>query len=251
MTRNNIIEAINSSNYQAVLAIYKLHKIDSKFDAYFNQVSEPNPTDQHFKMLLSKVKDILRKLDQNGCFTTEGETPELTKNVNHSRPVTLPPILVEKLDFKKTTTARERPRILSNPLINYEELPDNLKLLYDENGKLNSEMKSLHAAMRVEKEDVKRKELLDKICPMEETIESNWETIDNWYKKNKEDIDSAPLTPAEISNKIASAKKYIDRYYESKKPRIIAEYNNRIEFLKSINIEYTAAKLRRNESQVK
>ncbi len=241
MTREQIVQAINGDNYQALLVIYNKYKINNKFDQFFAQQLNPEKEYMHFKMLHSKVKDILRKLDQNNGFQ---------KVSNKSGE---PEISVRPLDFKKDKI-KMRPVVDSNPHINRSELTEALQQLYDDNGRMNQEMKSKHAAMRVEKKADKRKILVNELSVLENKINHNWVVIDEWYKEfktSKEKTNPKELTPVETANKIEAAKRYIDRYCTSTKPATITEVNERTKYLKTLGIDYIARPLRDNKKQTK
>jgi hypothetical protein len=186
----------------------------------------------------------MRKLEQNNGFANENTISEQQND---------PEILVRPLKFTKDKTI-ERPIIDSNPHVNRDELPEDLQHIYDDNGKMNGEMKSKHALLKVETLADKRKILLNELASLEDSINANWSKIDKWYENFKTGKKAEPqkeLDPIETAKKIEAAKKYIDRYYNSKKPATIAEVNERTKYLKSIGCDYIARPLRKNNRKGK
>lgn len=227
MTREQVITAINGSDYQALLDIYKKYKINNKFDAFFS--GEPDTMRQN--MLIQKVKDIFRKLEQSGVF---------------AKPVVeVPQITVKPLDFKKPaakTKTIERVVIDSNPHVKREDLPEKLQKLYDENGKMYGEMKSKHAALKVELKEEKRKALVCCLSEYEDMINHNWSVIDKWYqdfKEGKLQQEKTEDDPVLIANKIGAAKRYLGRYSKSTKPAQVEKCKEYAEFLNNLNIKFT------------
>jgi Fe-S cluster assembly scaffold protein SufB len=250
MTRKQITDAINGSNYQALLDIYNQYKIDKKFDQFFSSVTNPDVKSHHFLMLQSRVKEILRKLDNKKAFTPETEIAVPSKETEkvfvpsketekatepqHPKKITAVPLDLGK---KKVT---EKVIIDSNPHINRDKLPEDMQKLYDDNGRMNQEMKSKHALLSVATSNEARKSLMDELCVLEETQCRNWETIDKWYHDNvvdpKAPIEEKPLEPAEIAKKIAAAKNYIARYDGSKKPLQIANLKKYKDYLTEMKV---------------
>jgi len=190
MKREQIVYAINGTDYLALLDIYKKYKINNKFDQYFAQQQNAAKGSMPYNMLLRKVKDICRKLEQIDGF----------ENDNSGIAQEQPEITVKPLNIK-SDKSKERVIIDSNPHVNRADLPDNLKQLYDDNGKLSQEMKTKHALMKAEKTAEKRKGYLEELTSMEDKINKNWELIDKWYADfkagKKEDSPSAPDPLAE------------------------------------------------------
>jgi hypothetical protein len=244
MTRDQIIKALSGDDYQALLVIYKKYKINNKLDAFFAQQQNPSRDHLNFSMLHRKVKDIFRKLEQNNAFNNEDQS--------FNRTETDAEISVRETNFKPKNIVR--PVIDSNPHVNRADLPEDLQFIYDQNGKMNSEMKSKHALMSVETNDANRKVLVNELCELEDKMNANWSKIDKWYQdsiKDKKDEASAANDPVKTANKIEAAKRYIDRYYDSKKPVTIAEVQERTKYLKSLGIDYLARPLRDNKKTAK
>lgn len=95
-----------------------------------------------------------------------------------------------------------RLRVKKNPTINYDDLPDDLKKLFDENGKLESEKKTVHAKMTAlsaaPENNAKRKEYSNRLIQIEASQAANWKVIDDWWNnKDKDPEKTIELSPAE------------------------------------------------------
>ena len=260
MTKNEVINAINSNEYTLLLNVYNRYKINKSFDIFFSKTCDKNSL-QH-RMLYGIVKDIFRKLLQSNGFDSEKEIIKKEEHTETKKQI-LPEvnkvdIIYEKpkisvREIKLNSKTIERPIIDSNPHVNRAELPECMHALYDENGRMNNEMKSMHAAMKVEPDIEKRKVFVTEVCNLEEKINKNWEVIDKWYQDFKSGIKvtEKKLDPLETNKKIEAAQKYMDRNFNSTKPKSIAKFNEYKNFLNEIGINYTPRPLRDNKRQKK
>lgn len=260
MTKEHFLKTIASGSYSDLLEIYNKYKINKAFDAFFSQPQNPSPGTMHHKMLLQRVKDIYRKLLQSNGFSLIESKPVFNKPEKAStqnKPIQqpVPKIEVKQLNFK--AQAKERVQIKKNPSFYYDKLPDDMKVLYDQAGKLSSEMKSLHAEMRVlpgtADNDVRRKELVNEIAAKEEQMDKNWQIIDDWYnmpgnveiediftisKFDLKDGDLSLIPPAKFSVMIESCKSYLRKNKDSKVPKIVQKKEYYKTFLKRANVKY-------------
>jgi hypothetical protein len=166
--------------------------------------------------LLNDVKNIFCKLERNNMFDAVDKADVMQ--------IQTKPLVIERKNI-------QRVRIDKNPHISYDALPDELKVLYNDNVKLESEIKSKHAIMNAlppaaEFND-KRKILIQEISAYEEKQGKNWDVIDAWYAEPSKELPRGKTLPTdlpsnnepvEISKYITRARKYIDRYGNSEKP---------------------------------
>lgn len=116
-----------------------------------------------------------------------------------------------------------RPSIDKNPHVNYDELPDQLKDLYNENGRLMNQLKSIHARMKTlgtdKSLDAKRKEMADKIVETDAQVRQNWQIIDDHFNGKPVDkqTDIGEFTDLEKDRRIKANKNYIRRYHADDK----------------------------------
>lgn len=136
----------------------------------------------------------------------------------------------------------QRPKIDKNPVVRYEDLPANLKLLYDENGKMMTENKAFHAELKQLKDDdrqtERRKVLAEEIIKRQKATRENWDIIDAWWAK-KQESDPLKLAAEEAISKdrrIKANLAYIRRYLGKEKVR--DEVELRMKELDSWEVDY-------------
>jgi hypothetical protein len=166
--------------------------------------------------LLNDVKNIFCKLERNNMFDAVDKADVMQ--------IQTKPLVIERKNI-------QRVRIDKNPHISYDALPDNLKVLYNMNGKIESEIKSKHAIMSAlppaAEFDEKRSQLIKEISEQEAKQNENWDIIDAWYTSPSKELPKGKVLPTdvpsnnepvEVSKYITRARKYIDRYGKSNKP---------------------------------
>ena len=77
-----------NKNYLEGVEIFKQHKINDKYDAFFMQVTNPPVSDMHYKLLTKKVAQIYRKLVLNPPEKpdTRQEVDIQVKKINLTKP---------------------------------------------------------------------------------------------------------------------------------------------------------------------
>jgi hypothetical protein len=143
-------------------------------------VDTPEPDSMQFKMLVQRIGEISRKLEQN---------PNLIK----ADPITVKPVNIDEL--KKKSGQRisgidpKRPRVVDNPFIEASKLPADLQKLYFENKSLTKEIGQLHQELKAvpkgDKFNNKRKELAQKITSKDDKRAANWKEIDTWWVQHE------------------------------------------------------------------
>ena len=125
----------------------------------------------------------------------------------------------------------ERPKVDKNPVVRYEDLPVNLQVLFDENGKLQGEIKTLHEKLKLlkNKADAKdqRAKLARDIIQRQRKNRANWNEIDTWWaeqkvEQNQDPIELAKQEALEKDKRIKANLNYIRRFHgrEEKKAEV-------------------------------
>ncbi len=135
-------------------------------------------------------------------------------------PLGVTPKPVTQSAKSKESRTSNRVKVDKNPSIRYEDLPVQLQVLFDENGKLSSEMKTLHAQLKsikhiIEKSD-QRAQLAKGLVARAKTLRNNWNQIDTWWKENFEVQDPAKVAAQQAIEKdrrIKANLNYLRRYY--------------------------------------
>ena len=191
-------------------------------------LNRSQPTKIHWSVLERKLSNYAKV---NGIKPAPSLLPveTLAAHVSNEKPA------VEKAGI-------ERPKVDKNPVVRYEDLPANLQLSFDENGRLNTEMKSFHASLKLLKDDPdareKRKELAGEILKRQKSIRENWDLIDAWWNRQKE-TDPLQLAAEEALSKdrrIKADLSYIRRFLGKEKVR--SEVELRMKELDQWNINY-------------
>lgn len=69
--------------------------------------------------------------------------------------------------------------------INYDDLPEDLKKLYDENREKYKIMRSLHEKMKLATKDQERADLRAELVKLDDVIAKNWEKLDKWEEDGR------------------------------------------------------------------
>lgn len=144
---------------------------------------------------------------------------------------------------QETTAVIQRPRIDKNPHVQYDKLPPHLQVLFDENGKLNNELRTYHAELKAIADDASkqgRREYLAKSAVAHgDQIRENWDTIDAWWAENQkpaDPIEQAKKEAIETENRIKANLNYIRRFYGKEKQK--NEVGKRMQELDKMGVDY-------------
>jgi hypothetical protein len=223
--------AHKEKDYKKGVEIYTALGIDITKVKYFNS---PEPGRMHMSILVRELDNYARKKN------IKPKVFEARKMVV----VTVGKTAAPKEGKDSKPLAKERPRIDGNPYVRREELPVNLQLLFDRNGKLTGEMKTYHAELKAcgDGDDMKerRAELARMLVDAQTETRKNWDTIDEWWnaRKDKTPEELAAEQAIEKQNRITANLNYIRRYQTSKKPAQIAELEKRKAELDAWGVSY-------------
>lgn len=218
-------------NYCDGVRLFTDLNIDAKQVGFF---ATEKPVKLHMNVLIRRLENYAR---------VHGIKPVWNNSVSQL-PVELPVPRVLLGAAKPVKPTIERPRIDSNPTVRKEELPEDLQLLFDENGMLNNELKTLHAELKVAARTNAGKDrvrwLSNRIVQLKNKMRENWHTIDTWWYKQKGK--SAEQMAAEDAirkkNRITANLNYIRRYNNSQKEGQKAELARRKQELDQWEISY-------------
>ena len=136
--------------------------------------------------------------------------------------------------------------------INYEDLPEDLKKLYDENREKYKIMRSLHEKMKLATKDQERAELRAELVRLDNLIAGNWEKLDTWAENPEEPEEdkgkipaSAGMTdPMEIGKELNACRSYLSRNVKKvaglkgeKREKLLAKLAERVEILQKHKAE--------------
>lgn len=137
-----------------------------------------------------------------------------------------------------------RPKVDKNPVVRYEDLPVNLQVLFDDNGRISTEMKAYHAELKQlkDRDDVQAKErrqvLAEAILSGQKIWRKNWDEIDLWWSKQLEEdpLKRAGDEALAKDRRIKANLAYIRRFIGKVKAR--SEVELRMKELDKWNIDY-------------
>jgi hypothetical protein len=140
--------------------------------------------------------------------------------------------------------AASKPRIDTNPVVKYDELPANLQVLFDQNGKLTGEIKTFHAELKACGEDPEKKdrrsELSQAIVSRQKSVRSNWEEIDGWWnsRQDKTPEEKGAQDAIARQKRIQANLNYIRRYHGTVKENQRYELEKRMNELDKWGVSY-------------
>ncbi|MBL7971287.1 MAG: hypothetical protein JNL03_07185 [Prolixibacteraceae bacterium] len=129
----------------------------------------------------------------------------------------------------------------SSGKINPAELPDPVRILFDENSEKHKLMRSVHEQMKLTKKDIERAKLRKELIALDDRVSANWKVIDAFIENGtlpevKETKAADPGT--EMYKQINAARSYVsrglnglDKKTGKKRDETIAEIKNRFDFL--------------------
>lgn len=203
-------------NYNDGISLLEELNIDSKSIMFLKQ---KHPGKIHFSILERKLSNFARI---HNITPATLPIPVVNSPVKSIKQVAVQiPVIYSEIENKII----QRPKIDKNPVVRYEDLPANLQLLYDENGRMITELKTYHAEIKqlkdVDTATERRKILAEEIVRLQKATRENWDIIDAWWAKKQE---SNPLRLAaeealSKDRRIKANLAYIRRYLGKSKVR--------------------------------
>ena len=137
--------------------------------------------------------------------------------------------------------AEQKIRIIKDGKVQYDDLPEELKKLYDENTASYKNMRTLHEQMKLAKTDEDRAEKRAIIDTLDDCISANWKIIDDWAagKITADDLVTATGEQEEYKQ-INAARTYLSRNIskmetlkDEKHEKMKLDLRTRVTFLRS------------------
>ncbi len=182
-SRLSVWLAGKNKNYVEGVAIYKELAVNPERIRFF---STPVPGKMHENMLHS---DLRRYARLNNIIPRKAS--EVQKKVAKERAAFEYMVKKQKQQPEPGKVPESaRVRVLKNPRVNYDELPENLQRVYDRFEGLYRDYEDKRAQLiDLPKEAVhnpQRKQLAGEIVALKKTITANWHEIDSWWENRKE-----------------------------------------------------------------
>jgi hypothetical protein len=230
-------------DYQEGVKIFCEISLDKEMIRFFAQ---KHPQKVHRSILLMKLSNYARihritaaALPEKTTVIKSENLIQVKRNTDAKlKSVILPPEESAEL----AVPVIQRPKVDKNPVVRYEDLPEGLQILFDQNGKMYSEMKAFHAELKLIKDNEQQKPrraiLAEEILKMEKAIRENWDVIDAWWKKHLE-ADPLKMAAEEAlakDRRIKANLAYIRRFLGKAKAK--EEVEQRMSELDKWNIVY-------------
>lgn len=252
ITRIAIWLYCRSRDYHEGLKLLQELKIDPEGAAFF-EIAEPGKI--HNSLLWHKLSDYARIHNIRPAANSSSNVPanhhlqnKEVADPNHLPQQNCPLASAAKTFFplplpQPLPLLRNNPHIDKNPTVRYEDLPANLQVLFDENGRLAREMKSLHAELKLLKDlpdsKDKRAGLARELVLRQKQSRANWNAIDSWWATHKTEEDTAAVAAREAlakDRRIKANLNYIRRYYG--KDKFMPEVKRRMDELDKMEVSY-------------
>jgi hypothetical protein len=198
-TRLSVWLADKNKNYVEGVAIYKELAVNPERIRFF---STPVPGKMHENMLHS---DLRRYARLNNI--TPRKASVVQKKVAKEKAV-FEKIIKKQGKFLAAKPLAEpgkhpetaRVRVLNNPKVNYDELPQNLQRVYDQFEGLYRDYEDKRARLidlpKEASHNPQRKQLAGEIVALKKTIMANWQEIDSWWENRKESKKPVVVKPS-------------------------------------------------------
>jgi hypothetical protein len=86
----------------------------------------------------------------------------------------------EHVEVAEMADGAEKKLVIISEKVDYNELPENLKKLYDENTEAYKLMRAVHEKMKQAQKDGERAELRAQLIVFDDRIANNWQELDSW-----------------------------------------------------------------------
>jgi len=229
--------ATGMKDYAVGLRIFKNLAVDSDSNAFLTTTT---PGKIHINMLRNKLLYHARVYDiRPQLYVKPTSTASRSVGAASKIKITAP----EHVEG----TGGSRVIVDANPVVRFEELPALYQEKYRTAGELSNQNKTLHAELKLlihdDSKKEKRAELTAQMLENKKEIRLCWDSIDEWWKENKDKtveqrlVDQAGKDAIDKVKRIKANKTYIQRNYGTgKKPE---ELQNRMDELTAWGIDYT------------
>ena len=170
-------------------------------------------------------------------------------NIRPAKPQLQPvqPVHTAKLPAAMATGIGQsiRPKVVKSPHVNYDELPDELKALWDDAAAKQTELKSYHNKLKLISttagQEQSRAELCSLIVTTDAHIRANYAVIDDWYLNGRKPITAdgkeiTVMSDLEKDKRIKANLNYLRRYFHD--PAKQAEVKQRRDELDKWGVNY-------------
>jgi hypothetical protein len=218
-----------AKNYPEALEIYKELKLDASKLKFF-AVAKPDAMRQN--MLFRALHNHARIHNIRPAKTLKAIQPPVHKQKQQATP-------------HHAAVVRKTPLVVM-PHINFDQLPEDLKLLYLQTTDLHNNLKSYHNRLKLSTDQTEAQKLTSKIIETDEIVAANYAKLREWnenpeVKKQEEQTTNQSdqqFSDLDRQKRIEANLNYIRRYYLSDKPEQKLKVNERMQELDKWNVSY-------------
>jgi hypothetical protein len=230
--------ASKERDYQTGVSIFTELKIDGAKSRFLNT---QKPTNIHIGMLEKGLFNFARinKIQPQKLIASAPADQKNKKAVKHVN------IQVDTdTDDKSLNKQQTRIKIDLNPIVRLEDLNEEMKARFLENGDISSKMKTLHAELKAAKDDPEKKErradISHELISIRKKYRENWDLIDAWWKEkqNKSPEQLAAEEALSKQRQIEADLNYVRRNHGTSKPKMAKELELRMNRLDNWGVSY-------------
>lgn len=150
------------------------------------------------------------------------------------------PVVIHKIQESKTVMVPGAKKTIVTDRVNYDDLPEHLQKLYDQNKELYKHMRAYHEKMKQAATDEERAKLRKMVVEYDDVIAANWKEIDSWDGVDIVDIQDD--TENKDKEKAAARKflsvnvKYLDLREGVKQQLLLFDVKEKADFLRKNNV---------------
>lgn len=154
---------------------------------------------QHIKNYIARKRDMRKLRYELGKFV-----PKQVQEINTT-----------ERDYDLTQKPHERLAIVNSGKIRFEDLPDDIKTVYQETVELYREMRSLHERLKIARSDADRAQLRKLLLSKDDERSRKWEIIDKWAETGELPSVKDTVIESEVRvnyKSVAAARTAVTRY---------------------------------------
>lgn len=184
---------------------------------------------------------LARKEDRSRLFYKLEQLLE-QNDIKESKTFAIP--IIQKAQNKtEVVEAEVRLGAASKGKVNPDDLPAELKPLYDQVSESYKKMRSVHEKMKIAKNDKARAKFRKEIVKLDDIIKSGWKVIDNYIAtrelpkvEEKTEITTKDVTAARTF--LSRGLKTLETISADKKPELVADLKSRYDILIAAKSEF-------------
>jgi hypothetical protein len=189
-------------------------------------------------LYLARKKDMSKLVYELGKMVTYNLIPSKYKKTAPILRVLVPAEIQKENIVVLNPVSGERLKIVIDGKINYNDLPEDMKIVYDKNVENYRLQRTAHEQMKLAESDEDRAKFRLQVITFEAEIENGWKMIDDWAAGIEKPKPTESNPSLELVNQINASRAYLSRNVSSldkkqgeEKEKMIAELKKRVDTL--------------------